>query len=192
MARQRTETRIDVGAEQGHPGSGSAPSAHDAKRARAAIVWLRAAVRRMPGPGMPGDEIVDMIRSMREERTSAILDAAVGGEAWRADGSDSDKTMPATTFEAAERSFNDDSTPTVGAFEAKTQFSSLLERVRHGEHINITHRGQPVARLIPYASETEADAVDRAFDTIRDLSRKYASRGITLTDINSWTNEGRP
>jgi prevent-host-death family protein len=38
---------------------------------------------------------------------------------------------------------------TVGAFEAKTHFASLLERVAKGEEIVITRHGTPVARLAP-------------------------------------------
>jgi prevent-host-death family protein len=38
---------------------------------------------------------------------------------------------------------------TVGAFEAKTHLSSLLERVAKGEKITITKHGKPVARLVP-------------------------------------------
>jgi prevent-host-death family protein len=37
----------------------------------------------------------------------------------------------------------------VGAFEAKTHLSSLLERVAKGEKITITKHGKPVARLVP-------------------------------------------
>jgi len=36
----------------------------------------------------------------------------------------------------------------VGAFEAKTKLSELLDRVEHGEEILITRRGKPVARLV--------------------------------------------
>ena len=41
------------------------------------------------------------------------------------------------------------STATIGAFEAKTRFSELLERVRAGEEITITRHEKPVARLVP-------------------------------------------
>jgi len=37
----------------------------------------------------------------------------------------------------------------VGAFEAKTHLSKLLERVRLGDRVVITHRGVPVAVLVP-------------------------------------------
>ena len=37
----------------------------------------------------------------------------------------------------------------VGAFEAKTHLSSLLERVSRGEEVLIRRRGKPVAKLVP-------------------------------------------
>ena len=42
----------------------------------------------------------------------------------------------------------------IGAFEAKTRLSELLERVRHGQVYRITKRGTPVAELRPPASST--------------------------------------
>ena len=38
---------------------------------------------------------------------------------------------------------------TIGAFEAKTRLSELLERVARGESFLITKHGHPVARLVP-------------------------------------------
>jgi prevent-host-death family protein len=38
---------------------------------------------------------------------------------------------------------------TIGAFEAKTHLSALLERVAHGERFTISRHGKPVARLVP-------------------------------------------
>jgi len=37
----------------------------------------------------------------------------------------------------------------VGTFEAKNQFSALLELVAQGEDVLITRHGKPVARLVP-------------------------------------------
>lgn len=39
--------------------------------------------------------------------------------------------------------------PSVGAYEAKTSLSRLLDRVSHGERIVITRHGVPVAVLVP-------------------------------------------
>ena len=38
---------------------------------------------------------------------------------------------------------------TIGAFEAKTHFSRLLERAREGTVFIVTRRGKPVAQLGP-------------------------------------------
>jgi prevent-host-death family protein len=40
----------------------------------------------------------------------------------------------------------------IGAFEAKTRLSELLERVQRGHVYRITKRGRPVAELRPLAS----------------------------------------
>jgi prevent-host-death family protein len=37
----------------------------------------------------------------------------------------------------------------VGAFDAKTHLSSLLDRVARGERITITRNGLPAAMLVP-------------------------------------------
>jgi len=45
----------------------------------------------------------------------------------------------------------------IGAFEAKTKFSELLERVSHGEEITITKHEKPVARLVPFAKPSQVE-----------------------------------
>ena len=59
--------------------------------------------------------------------------------------------------------------PSVGAFEAKTHFSQLLERVARGEEITITKHDLPVARLVPAgrASREQVAAVFRQMDALR-------------------------
>ena len=52
----------------------------------------------------------------------------------------------------------------IGAFDAKTRLSELLERVARGEMFVITRHGHPVARLVPEPSadpERVARAVER-------------------------------
>jgi len=39
---------------------------------------------------------------------------------------------------------------TVGAFEAKTRFSELLELVRNGTEVTITKHEKAVAKLVPF------------------------------------------
>lgn len=50
-----------------------------------------------------------------------------------------------------------DSPVTIGAFEAKTRFSELLEQVRQGAEIVITKHERPVARLVPMDRRTKGD-----------------------------------
>ena len=38
----------------------------------------------------------------------------------------------------------------LGAFEAKTHFSELLDRVEQGERMTITRHGKAVAQLVPF------------------------------------------
>ena len=75
----------------------------------------------------------------------------------------------------------------IGAFEAKTHFASLLERVAKGEEIVITRHGQPVARLMPMS----VDNHERRREAIRRL--KEFSKGQTLGDltIRELRDEGR-
>ena len=45
----------------------------------------------------------------------------------------------------------------VGAFEAKTHLSGLLDQVARGETFEITRRGYPVARLGPIPREADEE-----------------------------------
>ena len=46
----------------------------------------------------------------------------------------------------------------IGAHEAKTHLSKLLDRVVRGENLIITRHGKPVARLVPVATDRERGA----------------------------------
>ena len=62
----------------------------------------------------------------------------------------------------------------IGAFEAKTQFSALLERVAAGEDVIITKHGRPIARL------TKADVADKAEIDAAIMRIKELRKGSTL------------
>ncbi len=64
---------------------------------------------------------------------------------------------------------------TVGAFEAKTHLSKLLDRVLEGERVTITRRGRPVAVLVPAQADAAATRA-RAVDRLRQM-RKGVSWG---------------
>ncbi len=44
----------------------------------------------------------------------------------------------------------------MSVYEAKTQLSSLLEKVNAGDQVIITNRGTPVAELVPFNSAATA------------------------------------
>jgi prevent-host-death family protein len=58
---------------------------------------------------------------------------------------------------------------TIGAFEAKTRLSSLLERVTHGESFTITRHGKPVARLVP-AQDSDPDRTKAAIRRMKEIA----------------------
>jgi len=61
----------------------------------------------------------------------------------------------------------------VGAYEAKTQFSALLEKVERGEEVLITRHGKPVARLTKAQTaslEEIDDAIARILERRKDCS----------------------
>jgi len=43
----------------------------------------------------------------------------------------------------------------IGAFEAKTHFSQIIDKVEHGADYIVTKRGKPVAKIIPFQKEKE-------------------------------------
>ena len=76
----------------------------------------------------------------------------------------------------------------VGAFEAKTHFSALLERVAQGESITITRHGAPVARLVPVTAAPDRRRREEAIERIKALAQRYTLGGLSLTELR---DEGR-
>jgi prevent-host-death family protein len=77
----------------------------------------------------------------------------------------------------------------VGAFDAKTNLSQLLDRVEQGETIVITRHGEPVARLAPYRSGIDREKVRRAIRDLKEFAKGQSlPPGMTLKDL---INEGR-
>jgi prevent-host-death family protein len=66
----------------------------------------------------------------------------------------------------------------IGAFEAKTHLSELLDRVEAGEELVIARHGRPVARLVPVADAPQR----RAAEAVRRLSA--LRHGTTLGELD--------
>ena len=77
---------------------------------------------------------------------------------------------------------------TVGAFQAKTHLSALLDKVAAGEEVVITKHGKPIARLIG------AQGIDRAranevFERLKALRKGTALGGLSWKELR---DQGRP
>ncbi|MDE0356232.1 MAG: type II toxin-antitoxin system prevent-host-death family antitoxin [Gammaproteobacteria bacterium] len=70
----------------------------------------------------------------------------------------------------------------VGAFDAKTHLSSLLNKVAQGEEVLITRRGIPVARLVP-AQEADRSRVAKAIQRLRSLREGVELRGLSWKEL---------
>jgi prevent-host-death family protein len=70
----------------------------------------------------------------------------------------------------------------IGAFEAKTHLSELLDRVEQGEELVITRRGRPVARLVPVADVARTRAAE-AVTRLRALRRGTTLGGLDWREL---------
>ena len=76
---------------------------------------------------------------------------------------------------------------TVGAFEAKTHLSRLLEEVAGGEEVLITRHGRAVARLLP-PEPNRTDQRRAALVRLRQFRRGKRLQGLNIQDLR---DEGR-
>jgi len=82
---------------------------------------------------------------------------------------------------------------TVTAFEAKTRFGELLDRVAKGEEVVITRHDKPVARLVPEGAP-RLDDVRRTVAGLRELQQRIRRRSrakLSDRDVRSAIDEGR-
>lgn len=75
----------------------------------------------------------------------------------------------------------------VGSSELKTHLYDLLREVREGEVIEVTHRGEPIARLSPIRrgpqlSGEEIRAVIRSIDELADEITADWPQGVNVAD----------
>lgn len=76
----------------------------------------------------------------------------------------------------------------IGAFEAKTHLSTLLDEVAAGETVLITKRGRPTAMLVP-ADWPDRKTAAQAAVRLREIRAR--TRGATVSEILSLRDEGR-
>jgi prevent-host-death family protein len=81
----------------------------------------------------------------------------------------------------------------VTAFEAKTRFGELLERVSRGEEVVITRHDKVVARLVPEGPQ-RLEEVRRAVSGLLELQSRIRRRSrakLSDREVRSASEEGR-
>jgi prevent-host-death family protein len=76
---------------------------------------------------------------------------------------------------------------TVGAYEAKTHLSRLLEKVAKGERIRITRHGAAVAFLVPPLPDTRTSVAD----TVASLRAFRAGSRLGRGSLKAMIEKGR-
>jgi prevent-host-death family protein len=71
----------------------------------------------------------------------------------------------------------------IGAYEAKTHFASLLERVERGEELTITRNGLEIVRMVPARMRSSLAERQEAIDSIRSQSTENRLRGVTIASL---------
>lgn len=80
---------------------------------------------------------------------------------------------------------------TIGAYEAKTRFSELIERAEKGERFIITRHGKPVAEIIPVIRH-DVERSQQAMERIRARAASIDFDDLTWDEIKKMRDEGRP
>jgi len=78
----------------------------------------------------------------------------------------------------------------IGAFEAKTHFSQIIEKAERGEDFIITRRGKPVAKIIPFEQKTEM-TFKEAVEELTEFRKLYRGKPGDF-NIREAIEEGRP
>jgi prevent-host-death family protein len=76
----------------------------------------------------------------------------------------------------------------VGAFEAKTHLSDLLDRVGQGEKITITRHGVPVAMMVPVEDTESRLTHHEVVEGMRALRKRMKPDSMSVREM---VNEGR-
>jgi prevent-host-death family protein len=79
----------------------------------------------------------------------------------------------------------------IGAFEAKTKLSALLDLVEAGEEIVITRRGKPVARLVSAVPAFDRDKARAAAARIRERAMALKLGKFNWLEWKAYRDEGR-
>ncbi|MBX3356611.1 MAG: type II toxin-antitoxin system prevent-host-death family antitoxin [Phycisphaeraceae bacterium] len=78
---------------------------------------------------------------------------------------------------------------TIGAFDAKSRLSELLERVSRGERFQITKHGRLVGMLVPPDRSRDVASIEQAARRLKAF--RGVLRGITREQLLAMRREGQ-
>lgn len=108
--------------------------------------------------------------------------------AGHADGGGDGALRPGRRIEPVWQLVYSNGVANISAYEAKTHWSRLLALARAGESVTITHRGRPVARLVPVEAPDEGTA---ALERLRARATRLKT-GLAPADLRALIDDGRP
>lgn len=79
----------------------------------------------------------------------------------------------------------------IGAFEAKTHLSRLLEQVAAGEKFVITRHGKPVAQLVPIDNDDDETLLQRRAAAVVRLKSVGNGNRLGQVTIRDLIDDGR-
>ncbi|MDR0457394.1 MAG: type II toxin-antitoxin system prevent-host-death family antitoxin [Treponema sp.] len=80
-------------------------------------------------------------------------------------------------------------TQRIGAFEAKTNFSQILNKTAQGNDFIVTRRGKAVAKIIPFEKKPEM-TFKEAVDQLVEMRKLYRGKPGSF-NIRAAIEEGR-
>jgi len=80
----------------------------------------------------------------------------------------------------------------IAADEAKGSLAQLIKESESGQEIVVVNRGEPLARLEAHGPGHDVEQAREAIRRIREYARQHPIPGLTIEEIKSWIDEGRP
>lgn len=71
----------------------------------------------------------------------------------------------------------------IGAFDAKTHLSALLDRVAKGERITITRHGMPAAMLVPVQDAPPKLTHQQIIEGMRELRKRVKPDRMSVREM---------
>jgi prevent-host-death family protein len=76
----------------------------------------------------------------------------------------------------------------IGAFDAKTRLSELLDRTARGESFEITKHGRPVGKLVPPDTKRDPQAIAEAVKRLKGFRGMFGD--MTKEELIALKHEG--